>query len=49
MNAPVTIVPFGEGGRRSAFVLPDREWSGSVKLGNQTHEVGPTGALVPIR
>jgi hypothetical protein len=44
-DAPVTTVPFRQGRRRLALTLPDRDWSGTVKLDGQRCEVGPLGTL----
>jgi hypothetical protein len=46
MDAPVTVVPFEDGDARSAFVLPDREWSGQITLRGRTHDVDSTGLVV---
>ena len=44
-EAPVTAVAFRRGGERLAFVVPEREWAGTVRVLGQACEVPPTGAV----
>jgi len=47
-EAPVTAAPFRRGAERAAFVLPDRDWAGTVSVAGESCQVPATGVVCAL-
>ena len=47
-EAPVTVVPFRVGATQRAFLLPDADWSGAVRIGRRDVSVPLDGCWYPL-